>query len=242
MFEKLGKTAKELGEALKEAFFFVLLAMRAFKFWHRESPIVSLADLTRFVETRSKFVAQITLFGYIKTRAGTRYTLLFADETYARSINIAKWEIYLASLADLAVYAVAVCGREAGASDDEMRDMAIHIVGETLNNEEIPKERPQGYDDIRKTFDARARTCVWEESAKGEAAFGGSLEALVHWAPIADELKQYDVEIVKNSMRFRWKKVRDDMAPLLDAAAVMADWRNGGAIEAASTNEAPTNA
>jgi len=33
------------------------------------------------------------------------------------------------------------------------------------------------------------------------------------------------VDIVKNSMRFRWKKVRDEFETLLDADAVFADWR-----------------
>ena len=59
----------------------------------------------------------------------------------------------------------------------------------------------------------------------GDAAFQSSLSALVYWALIADELKIDDVAIVKNSMRFRWKKVRDQFDTLLDADAVLADWR-----------------
>ncbi|MDH3335917.1 MAG: hypothetical protein OEL50_04660, partial [Rhodospirillaceae bacterium] len=65
-----------------------------------------------------------------------------------------------------------------------------------------------------------------DECAVGESAFYPSLAALVEWAPIADELKALDEEIVRNSMRFKWKKVRDDLDQLLDADAVMADWRN----------------
>jgi hypothetical protein len=52
-----------------------------------------------------------------------------------------------------------------------------------------------------------------------------SPSALVEWAPIADELKDYDVDIVKNSMRFKWKRIRDQFETLLDADAVLADWR-----------------
>jgi hypothetical protein len=59
----------------------------------------------------------------------------------------------------------------------------------------------------------------------GDAAFQGSLSALVEWAPIADELKIQDVDVVKNSMRFKWKKVRDQFETLLDADAVFDDWR-----------------
>jgi len=61
--------------------------------------------------------------------------------------------------------------------------------------------------------------------AHGETAFDNSLDSLVHWAPVADELKINDVEIVRYSMRFRWKKVRDQFNEILEPEAVRADWR-----------------
>ncbi|MDH5187438.1 MAG: hypothetical protein OEW37_00615 [Rhodospirillaceae bacterium] len=225
MIQKLTKIGIELKEALKEAVFFISLALRALKFWRKDPPVLSVTDLARFADTRAKFATQTTLFGYIKTRAGTRYTVLFADEKYAQSINIAKWEIYLVSLSDISVFVSAVVGGANNASNDEMSQLATHIFNNVLDNEEIPKERPQGFDDVRKLFSTRVGTTVWNECAKGENAFQPSLAALVEWAPIADELKALDEEIVKNSMRFKWKKVRDDLSQLLDTEMVMADWR-----------------
>ena len=61
-----------------------------------------------------------------------------------------------------------------------------------------------------------------------EGPLAGSLDALIEWAPIADELKILDEAIVRNSMRFKWKKVRDQFEKLIDADAVLADWRAGG--------------
>lgn len=226
MIQKLSNLRTELAEALKEAGFFISLALRAFMFWRKDLPVLNVADLARFAETRAKFAAQTTLFGYIKTRAGTKYTVLFTDEKYAQSINIAKWEIYLAALSDSTIYACAVVGARSGASVDEMSALAIRIFNSVLDNEEIPKERPQGFDDVREPFSARVRATVWAQCASGESAFQPSLAALVEWAPIADELKKLDTEIVKNSMRFKWKKVRDDLDELLDADAVMTDWRS----------------
>ena len=226
MIQKFGKIGEELREGLKEAGFFISLALRAFKFWRKDPPILNVVDLTRFADTRAKFATQTTLFGYIKTRAGTRYTVLFTDEEYARSINIAKWEIYLASLSDISVFVSATIGARSNASNDEMASLALHVFNNVLDNEEIPKERPQGFDDVREPFSARVKTTSWDECAAGESAFYPSLAALVEWAPIADELKALDEEIVRNSMRFKWKKVRDDLDQLLDADAVMADWRN----------------
>ncbi|MCK4939601.1 MAG: hypothetical protein KAR80_04850 [Rhodospirillaceae bacterium] len=228
MVPKTGKLGRELRGALKEAVFFISLALRALKFWRKDPPVLNVVDLARFADSRAKFATQTTLFGYIKTRAGTRYTTLFADEKYALSINMAKWEIYLAALSDISIYVSAVVGGRSGGNIDEISALAIHIFNATLDGEEIPKERAQGFDDVRGPFSARVRTTPWNEYAVGENAFNKSLSALVEWAPIADELKMLDEEIVKNSMRFKWKKVRDDFDQLLNAESVMADWRSDG--------------
>jgi hypothetical protein len=58
---------------------------------------------------------------------------------------------------------------------------------------------------------------------------------------VAPELKDRDTEIVKNSMRFRWKAVRDQFAEILDAPAVMAAWRAEQLPAASEEIAAPTN-
>lgn len=201
------------------------MALKALRFWHRPPPVLTLSDLVSYAETRAKFVSQTTLYGYVKTRAGTRYVSMMEDDVFANSVNIAKWEIYLACLCDMSAYVAARTSRDQSAAQSEIRDLAVHLVDTATLNEEIPVERPQGFDDIRSAFVARAEATNWTDDMIGEAAFQGSLSALVEWAPIADELKINDVDIVKNSMRFKWKKVRDQFETLVDADAVFDDWR-----------------
>ena len=217
---------KELWEALKEAGYFVLLALRALRFWHRDPPVSSVDELVRFAETRSKFVSQITLYSYIKTRAGTRYTSLFEDDVFAASMNIAKWEIYLACLGDLSVYATGRIAHLASIPDEELSALAIHIFEAAIHDEETPKERPQGFNDVTELFRERARTIDWSRVLEGESSFEHSLTALVEWAPIADELKKNDVQTVRNSMRFKWKKVRDQLETLLEPDTIIAEWQS----------------
>ena len=68
------------------------------------STINSKEDLQNFVQERSAHVTQTTLYGYLKTRIGTRYQLMLDDEKYSGSINIAKWNIYITALSDLTLY------------------------------------------------------------------------------------------------------------------------------------------
>ncbi len=165
------------------------------------------------------------MFGYLKTRAGTRYTSLFEDDVFANSISIAILEIYLVALSDLIIFASARVGRDAGAGAEETRSLALCLHNNILADEEIPEYRPQGFDAARRAFSERAAGVPWPEMAQGEAAFRGSLAALVEWAPVAPELKSQDTEIVETSMRFRWKAVRDQFVDILDADAVMVAWR-----------------
>src|SRR3546814_11390174 len=50
-------------------------------------------------------MAQKTLYGYLKTRMGTRYPRLFEDDVLIASVDLAKLHIYAACLADLALFA-----------------------------------------------------------------------------------------------------------------------------------------
>ena len=216
----------KLKAALAETAAYMFMALKALYFWRREPPVTTVAQLVDYVDGRSKFVAQTTLFGYVKTRIGTRYVAMYEDPLFTKSVNIAKWEIWLACLGDLATYATAGVGRHAAARPGELEGLAIHIVDGATLAEDIPAERPQGFGDIREAHAARARSTAWNQVEPGEATFEASLSALVEWAPIADELKRLDVRIIRTSMRFKWKKVRDQFDPLLDAESVLADWRS----------------
>ncbi|MCE3284251.1 MAG: esterase, partial [Steroidobacteraceae bacterium] len=70
-----------------------------------EGPIDSTAALARFLDERASFLAQTSLYGYLQTRAGMRYPELFDDDAFVVSINVAKWQLWLDCLSDLAVYA-----------------------------------------------------------------------------------------------------------------------------------------
>lgn len=216
---------RDLKAAIKETIHYLFLALKALYFWRKEPPITTVAALATFVETRSKFVAQTTLYGYIKTRAGAKYVALYEDPLFTESANIAKWEIWLASLCDLATYAVASIGRQAPSRPGELEALAVEIVDHGTRSEDIPAERPQGFGDVRDAYRNRARATAWNQIEPGEGPFESSLDALVKWAPVADELKVLDEEIVRNSMRVKWRDVRGRFEAILDAEAVMEDWR-----------------
>ena len=63
-------------------------------------------SLQEFVKKKSAWISQETLYGYLKTRMGAKYVLMFEDEIFLGSINKAKWNIYAAALQDLTFYSI----------------------------------------------------------------------------------------------------------------------------------------
>jgi hypothetical protein len=186
----------------------------------RRMAIVDAEGLRRFLETRSSHVAQTSLYGYIRTRAGTRYPELFENDEFIRSINIAKWQIWLACLSDLAVYAGGLIFREGRIPGDRVAGLIRSAVAASLASTGTPPDAGPAFADSARHVMARLEGTDWSAVTDDEGPFCESPGALVEWAPIVDELKQYDAEIVKNSVRFRWQEIRRDLRRDLDVEAV----------------------
>lgn len=182
-----------------------------------DKPINNVESAAEFVSTRAAFVAQTTLYGYIRTRAGTRYTALFDDAAFAQSINIAKWRLFLACATDLAGYVAALC---MGESDPENEPrLAVELLRRTLAEYDEPAGSVPDWAEAVEHAEAHL-LFTKTDPMDWLKAFGSSEDALIHWAPIADELKIHDEEIVRNSIRFKWKDVRLTLATLLRAGEV----------------------
>lgn len=197
-----------------------------------ENPLDTVESAAKFVSTRAAFVAQTTLYGYVRTRAGTRYTALFDEDLFVQSLNIAKWQVFLACTADLAGFvAASVC---AGADRETEARLALTLFRGALSD--YPEPEGAGPDWAEEVKRAEARLLVSQsEASNADTAFKASADALVHWAPISDELKVLDERIVRNSIRFKWKDVRVRALALLRAEAVLRDF--SPAVHSAATGD-----
>ena len=80
---------------------FVARAGGAFAGRLRARPIASVDDLSVFVGQRSSLVAQTTLYGYLKTRMGTKFVRYFEDEVFSAGIKEAAVRQFLSCASDL---------------------------------------------------------------------------------------------------------------------------------------------
>ena len=75
-----------------------------FKAFIPQKKITNFDELERFIQSKSAWVSQVTLYGYLKTRMGTRYVLHFENDKFMASVNLAKWNMYAVSLQDLTFF------------------------------------------------------------------------------------------------------------------------------------------
>ena len=171
--------------------------------------ISSKEDLQKFIQQRSAHITQNTLYGYLKTRMGHKFTIMVEDDIYSKSINIAKWNIYTVALADLTFYVSSYLMSEKNLKEDASKEFFLNIIEKEKENglsEEI-------HDKAKEIFLIRYKKIDFNKYYL-ENPFQESCKALYHWSPIADELKTLDKKIVLNSMKLKWNLIADELKNL----------------------------
>ena len=183
-----------------------------FKAFLPKKKIQNIEDLEIFIQNKSAWVSQITLYSYLKTRMGTKYVLHFDDEIFLSSINTAKWNIYTIALQDLIFYTLSYLN--VFYNFNEM-DNAKKIYEKILNNELKNKMPEKIIDNGKKIFNERLQKIEWKNYYKSWP-FNESALALYEWAPVAKELKTLDRKIVLNSMILKWENIQKEFIKLID--------------------------
>jgi len=168
-------------------------------------------DLTLFIQKKSAWVSQVTLYNYLKTRMGTKWVLHFDDEIFLASINKAKWNIYSIALQDLTFYSLSYMHVFYNYQET---NKAVEIYHEILNKESKNKMPEEVILRAKEKFKERLEKIDWSTYYKSWP-FNESTLTLYEWAPVAEELKSLDRKIVLNSMILKWDNIKDEFAKLI---------------------------
>jgi len=173
--------------------------------------IKNTEDLKLFIQKKSAWVSQVTLYNYLKTRMGTKYVLHFDDEQFLSSINKAKWNIYTIALQDLIFYTISYLS----VFHNYQETIKAKDIYEEILHNEIQNGMPQEVILTGKEkFNARLQKVDWKKYYNSWP-FNESALALYEWAPIADELKTLDKKIVLNSMILKWDNIKEEFQKVI---------------------------
>ena len=185
---------------------FKLYFFSLFKAFIPKTKISNLDELEDFIQSKSAWVTQVTLYGYLKTRMGTRYVLHFENDEFMASVNLAKWNMYAVALQDLTFYTFSYLKNNFNYQDiDKADEIFLKIL-----DDEIKNKMPQDIiEEAKKNFNDRLENINWE-TYYNDFPFNPSALSLYKWAPIADELKNLDRKIVLNSVILKWDIVKKE--------------------------------
>ena len=173
--------------------------------------IKNIEDLTLFIQTKSAWVSQVTLYNYLKTRMGTKWVLHFDDEIFLASINKAKWNIYSIALQDLTLYSMSYLSVFFNYQET---NKASEIYSEILDKESKNGMPQEIILQAKEKFIQRLKKINWNTYHKSWP-FNESALTLYEWAPVAEELKTLDRKIVLNSMILKWDNIKDEFKKLI---------------------------
>ena len=177
-----------------------------FKAFIPKKKISNLDELENFIQTKSAWVTQVTVYGYLKTRMGTRYVLHFENDEFMGSVNLAKWNIYSVALQDLTFFTFSKL--KADFNYLEMKN-AEEIFFKILDDETSNKMPKDITEEAKKNFVERMKSINWD-TYHNDLPFNPSALSLYKWAPIAEELKNLDRKIVLNSVILKWNVVKKE--------------------------------
>ena len=183
-----------------------------FNFLKPKKKITNISELKDFIQRKSAWVSQETLYGYLKTRMGAKYILMFEDDIFLGSINKAKWNIFAVALQDLTFYCLSYLKNNSNIDYTlKANDIYIEILNEEKNNQ-MPNDLIES---STKKFEERIEKIDWHKYYLN-LPFNESALALYEWSPIADELKTLDKKIVLNSMILKWDNVKKEFPTLIN--------------------------
>ena len=199
--EKYKLTWKDLSLNDFKVYFFAL-----FKAFIPKKKLKNLDDLEDFIQSKAAWVSQVTLYGYLKTRMGTRYVLHFDNEEFIGSVNLAKWNIYAIALQDLTFFTFSYLKVKFNYEDlDKSKEIFLKILDDEISNK-MPLDI---IENAKKNFDERLQNINWDNYCY-DIPFNPSALSLYKWAPIAEELKTLDRKIVLNSVILKWDIVKKE--------------------------------
>jgi len=185
---------------------FKIYLFALFKAFIPKKKLGSLDELENFIQSKSAWVTQVTLYGYLKTRMGTRYVLHFENDKFMGSVNLAKWNVYAVALQDLTFFSFSYLKNVFNYQDlGKAEEIFLKILDDETNNK-MPLEI---IDEAKKNFNERLQNINWD-TYYNDLPFNQSALSLYKWAPIAEELKTLDRKIVLNSVILKWDVIKKE--------------------------------
>ncbi|TVR11508.1 MAG: esterase [Salinarimonadaceae bacterium] len=183
--------------------------------------------LAEAIRSGAAYLAQGSVYSYLRARTGMAGPRLFQDEGFAFALDICKWEGFACAAQDL----ILILEGDLRAMDlgprDRLEESLVALYEAALAREPAPAHRAkQGWSDVIAEFRLRLADALAAPPRKAEDISAATARRLMQHAPVEEAIRVSDIGMVLNNVGFRFvdykRRMREDIDYPAIAAAIAA--------------------
>ncbi len=195
----------------------IFAGLRRMLFGNQRQTIRELAALKDAICSDAAYLAQGSSYSYLRARSGTHADRMFRDPDFAAALNRCKWEAFAAAAADLLLLVEIELRPHHQLPPGFLSTVLAQLYEETLALEQTPEHRrSEGWTADVRLFRARAEAALRAAPAPLRQICGNTGKRLMQFAPITDDVRKGDWDMVTNNVEFRFIERLSAMRRIMD--------------------------
>ncbi|MCC2110635.1 MAG: hypothetical protein KDJ16_01225 [Hyphomicrobiales bacterium] len=190
-------------------------------YFRRPPPIATFADIEDFLDSRTAFLVQKTVYEYCRARSGVLWNKLFKEAAFIAAIDECRWRNFPIGLSYILQMVEGTLRAEAGDSAAALADGLLAAAKTVMSRYPVPA----GFaDDFWSTSHAE----VAEQLMRAQLAAPKSVkdipvatvQAFFDNLPIHESLRVHDYSLIKNHLSSNLCRLYEEFVARTDSAAI----------------------
>jgi hypothetical protein len=200
------------------------------RFFRRQPPIRDKAALADFVDAQSAFLVQKGIYEYSRARAGHYAKVLFAEEGFAKSVELSRWQAYPLGLAMVGEMVEGVLRQHAG-DRRAMLDELTAVVLSVFDRYPVPPSIGEDAWLVARGDLARRIEFTAGHAPKRVMDIPEPLaETYFALMPIHEKLRGRDFATTRNYLRVSLCNIHDELIERMDSEALKRAFTAGATV------------
>jgi hypothetical protein len=195
----------------------------------RRPPRISeVAALATFIDERAAFVVQKGIYEYARARAGHYAKVLFGEKEFLDAVEKARWQAYPLGLAMVGELVEGMLRNAAGEDRTAVLESLTTAVLGVFDRYPLPTPiRASDWQAAREELARRLAAVSLHPPKPAKDIPEPFIQRYFDLMPIHQKLRASDFPTTRNYLKITLCNIHDELAPRLDAPALVAALRSG---------------
>jgi hypothetical protein len=189
----------------------------------RQKKITSWPALEDFIDARSAFLVNRSMYEYSRARAGILAEKLFREQSFKEAIEEGRWRAFPLSIANVAELSEGLLRPAAAGREDALLEAVVTVGRRVLARYPCPKGIPtEWWEDASQVIERRIRLAAVAAPKSPQDIPKATFDEIFALVPIHPDLMKLDRDVVLNHMRGMMVNIAAETDRAIDRAALVA--------------------